>query len=151
MDVNFTIDDFGDEAEALAAAAAGLAPDEEDYLWGAIEISHPGQPKLTLRDDLLPLAGPLFGTVVARLRRGEPVDLGLTASSGHFAFMPAPDGETVRITGPGGQDASYPRADLLAALAACGTRLVACLRALAEVSPQYGPAVEALATELASA
>jgi hypothetical protein len=151
MDVNFTIDDFGNEAEALAAAAAGLAPEEEEYLWGTIEISHPGQPKLTLRDDLLPLAGPLFGTVVERLRRSEPVDLGLTAWPGHFAFMPSDDGETVRITGPGGQDASYPRQDLLAALAACGARLLACVRALAEVSPQYGPAADALATELASA
>ncbi len=150
MDVNFTIDDFGGEAEALAAVAAELVPEEEEYLWGAIEISHPGQPTLRLGDDLLPLAPPLFGTVAARLRRREPVDLGLTAWPGHFAFMPSDDGDTVRITGPGGQDATYPRPDLLAALAACGARLLACVRALAEVSPQYGPAAEALAVELAS-
>ena len=51
-EVLFRTDDFGDEAESLAAAAAAAAPEEPEYLWGSVVLRHPGQPELAIPDDL---------------------------------------------------------------------------------------------------
>ena len=143
MEVNFTLDDFGNEAESLQAAAAGRVPEESEYLWGAFVLSHAGQPTLTLSDDLFALAAPLCGPVVQRLHQGQAANLTMAGWPGDYDFTPAPGGQ-VRITGTGGADATYPQLALAEALQACGRRLAACMTEFADLSPACGPAAQAL-------
>lgn len=149
MQVQFETDDFGDEAASVLAAADGAAPEEEYHIWGRIVLDHPGQPTVKIFDDLTTLGYTLCVDACAALEREGRAELRLVGWPGDFTFVAT--GSAVRVTGSQGEDATFPRQELLAAIRACGQRLAAFMNELAVTSPQFGFSGQELGKHLANA
>ena len=149
MQVKFQTDDFGDEAASMQAAAEGGVPAETHHLWGRIFLDHPGQPTVGIYDDLSMLGLALCVDVPAEIVRDGRSELQLVGWPGVFTF--AANGDSVHVTGSTGEDAIFPRAELLAGLRACGLRLAAFMNDLSVAFPGIAFSSRALAENLAKA
>jgi len=150
MQARFAVDDFGDEAAALKAAADGRAPEEAEHLWGRVVLEHAGQPAVAIQDDLSMLGLALCVDVPAALRREGRAELHLVGWPGEFSFA-AEGANAVRVTGSQGEQAVFPKQALIDALHGCGQRLAAFMTELAGGSPQFGFSAKALVENLAAA
>lgn len=135
MNVRFTTADFGDEAASVAAAQAGQAPEEESYVFGQVVLEHQGQPELAWYDDLSFLVPRLCVAAPAALEREGTAQARLIDWPNTIYL--AAEGDAVHLTGDNGEDASYPRTELLAALRACATRFADFLAVLAVHNPAF--------------
>jgi hypothetical protein len=147
MQVKFEIDDFGDEAASEQAAAAGAAPEEADHLWGKIILEHAGERSVSIEDDLSILGLALCAVVPTNIEAAGKAELRMVGWPGEYNFVA--DGDAVRVTGTLGEDATFPRQDLLMELHACGERLAACMESLSVGNPQFAFSTEALQKNLA--
>lgn len=148
MQVRFETEDFGDEAASLKAASEGDAPGEADHLWGRVVLDHPGQPPVPIFDDLTTLGMTLCVNVPADLAGDGKALLRLVGWPGEFTFEVR--GDSVRVTGSEGEDATFPAEDLIQGLHACGTRLSGFMNELSVTSPQYAFSGQALGEALAA-
>jgi len=146
MHIRFEIRDFGDEAAALQALNEGRAPAEADHLWGSIVIEQAGQAPVVLKDDLTSLGRGACAKVPELLRREGRASLAVGDWPTDYLFEA--QAGTVHLTGPGGEDASFPQDELLDGLNACGRRLLAFIERLALTCPQYAFSGRSLAAKL---
>ncbi|HWY87517.1 MAG TPA: hypothetical protein VNX28_12365 [Gemmataceae bacterium] len=149
MQARFATFDFGDEAASMQAAAEGRIPEEAYHLWGRIVLDHPGQPTVAVLDDLSMLGLALCVRVPADIVRAGRAELHLVGSPVEFTFVAK--GDAVRLTGSMGEDATFPRDELLVALHACGLRLAAFMDKLSVAFPGLAFSSRALAENLAKA
>jgi hypothetical protein len=142
MDVTFKTNDFGDETASMQAAQGGGAPEEADHLWGHIILDHPGQAPVAIFDDLSMLGYALCVVSAGEMVKDGRSELRLVGWPGQFTFETK--GSTVHVIGSQGEDATFPLADLLASVRACGLRLVDFMDDLSIANPQFAYSSQAL-------
>ncbi len=135
MRAEFTTADFGDEAASVAAAEAARPLGEEYHLFGTVVLEHPGQPRLAIYDDLPFLVPDLCAEAPSALERTGEAEVSLIDWPNTFRLQAV--GKEVHLTGERGEDARYPRAELIAALRGCATRFADFLEVVAAFHPQF--------------
>lgn len=146
MQVIFRTDDFGDEAASFEAVASGKTPAEAYHLWGQVILREDGQPDVVIADDLSTLGYTLSVQAMEALTTKNRAELRLVGWPG--TFLLEGDTETIRVTGSRGEDARYPRAELLSAIRACGGRIADFLRELSLLAPQFAYSARGLKAAL---
>lgn len=147
MQATFTTSDFGDEAASAAAAGGSPKLAEEAHLYGDVVLEHPGQERLALYDDLPFLVLALCAEAPREVERTGAATASLIDWPNMLSLVT--EGDEIHLTGEHGEDARYPRAEMLAALRGCAGRFVDFLKTLSEHHPQFAYKAEQIRSALA--
>ena len=142
MQVRYETADFGDEPASMDAAEAGRPPSEDYHIYGTVFLEHPGQPELAIYDDLLFLVPSLCATAPEALESSGDAEVSLVDWPNVYRLRTT--GDEVHVTGQQGEDARYPRAELIASLRDCGTRFSEFLGSVAATHPRFGAKARSL-------
>lgn len=148
MNVVFTTSDFGDEAASDEAAREGRPLSEEYHLYGQVVITHPGQDKLEIYDDLPFLVQSLCAEAPETLRRSGLAEVRLVDWPNTLTLRR--EGDSILLNGEAGEAARYPAEELLTALRDCARRFAAFLDRVAQTAPQFQKRSEWLQAALAN-